>query len=47
MFPILVPEEPPGPLDGEDGDRAGEAESKLREEQRWTAAPPAPLADRA
>jgi hypothetical protein len=37
-FPLLVPEEPPGPLDEEAGGRAAEAESALRRAQRWAAA---------
>jgi hypothetical protein len=34
-FPLLVPEEPPGPLDDEAGERAAAAESALRAAQRW------------
>jgi hypothetical protein len=37
-FPLLVPEEPPGPLDDETGEREAAAESALRRSQRW--APP-------
>jgi hypothetical protein len=34
-FPLVIPEEPPGPLSEEDGEREAAAESLLRAQQRW------------